>query len=168
MKTKEKIFVALVVTGLILKSFLIPGGGALMTLSLYLLSIYYLVTYWLKRGLLILIGISLFITVLGILFRLQFYQYAYYMLSAGLIFCLVTQTYINMRNRNSGRIFFKSSLKRIIIVASIGFILLLIPSRILFAFFHRNRPEYVRAVFNTWDDPENEKYQEELRNQESK
>ena len=72
MSSKEKIFASLALAGLILKSCLIPGGGALMTLSLYALSVYYLITYWFKRGLLILIGIALFITVLGILFRLQF------------------------------------------------------------------------------------------------
>src|SRR5690349_17922345 len=120
MKRKEKILASLVMAGLILKSLLIPGGAALMTLSLFFLSVYYLITYWLKRGLLIFIGISLFITVLGILFRLQFYPFSYYMLSTGLILCLVTQTYINMRNRNTGRTFFRTSMNRIIIVASIG------------------------------------------------
>ena len=152
-----------------------------MTLSFLILSIYYLfyflTFYNLKFSILfeknfydnwktylkmILISIALSLTVLGILFRLNFYSVAYYFITIGLFLLTAAQFNLNNLSLKNEFINLATTFKRISIVGFIALFVMVLPSKRLFYFLDRNRPEYIHAVFASWDDPNNEQLQKEV------
>jgi hypothetical protein len=187
MKQTEKILGLLAILALVLKFMLVPGSSILAVLSLSLLALLYqflsfaffnnirLRNIFKKesyRGLTslriigtIVLGFSLAIAVLGILFKFQSYPGASMMLIEGLsalVLCLVVTLirYSNNKSSNYKRIF-----SRIAIVGGIALSISLTPRLKLFEILHRNHPAYVQAVKHLDADPDNKVLHDEVEKQ---
>jgi len=190
MKRTELILVILATTGVILKIALIPGGGALMTISLLTLSTLYLcLSFALFNDLKIKkiikkssyqtlsslklfgsvgTGVALSTMAFGSLCKMQFWSGAKLRLELGLISGLIVLVFGIIKFQETRLKYYKNILIRIFIWGFVSLSIFLFPSKTFFRIFHRNQPEYVKAVLDSWDKPNDKDLQEKARNERSK
>lgn len=168
MKKAELYLVGITIVALILKIFRIPGNSILLILSLSALSsMYFYFGILLFNGIRLreifkkdsylnlskkrligslVLGISLSILVIGILFKIELWPRANNMLLPGLfllVIILITLFYFNGKNKSP---FGTRVHKRIIVVATSSVLFYLIPSDLLIDLYHRNNPEIIMLI----------------------
>jgi len=174
MKT-EKTFWIIFVIAFILKLLNIPGNGILTVFSLFLLGIlywpacmYFFCDKKFKRQNLVFTAISgMFLAVIpiGILFKIQNYAGKENFLILGMIggIGILIATYI-LKKKSSDELlkYYKNMLLRSIVLTVAIILFTFIPSRIIIQIQHRDDPELVRLLIQTVENPENDKYWEDL------
>lgn len=178
MKILEKILAFGIVTALILKFTLIPGGDTLTLWTILLLAcLYYPLGFLffnqirlrhifkkdvyknltaLKIVFAAVAGLGLSIVCIGILFKLLQLTGADQMLLMGLVLSIivfVVSMFLFLKNKD---VISKSVLKRISIIGGVGFFLLLTPELSIIRFQFRNHPAYIEAYANYLNDPTND------------
>lgn len=182
MKQTEKVLIILSILFLLLNIFFIfPGGNMLFVLTLMLLSLIYFFFGFalfnnirfrkiLKKESYVNIsslktlgavsaGISLSITVIGILFKVMFWPGSFTNLKFGiisLIFILIISLIKNFKSKSD---FYNKILQRSIIFGGIAISLLFISNQNLAEIKYRNEPEYAKALIDVMNNPENKEYQ---------
>jgi hypothetical protein len=190
MKRTELILVILATTGIILKIALIPGGEALMTISLLTLSTFYLClsfaffndlkikkifkksSYQTLSSLKLFgsvgTGVALSTMVFGSLCKMKFWSGANLRLELGLILGLIVLVFGIIKFQETRLKYYKNILIRIFIWGFVSLSIFLFPSKTLFRIFHRNQPEYIKAVLDSWDSPNDKNLQEKVRTERAK
>lgn len=175
MKLAEKIISITFLVGLLMIFYQITGGGLITTLSLVSISSIYMafslllfnqlsIKELLQSGTLdkigrlriigsILLGLSLSVLTLGILFKIQLYPGASAMLKLGLIGVSVALLIGAIKYIKSRDIFYKSIFKRIIIFGGIGLFFYLLPKANWLTIRFPDNPDYVQAVINYDQNP---------------
>jgi hypothetical protein len=177
MRVLEKALVILVLIGIVFKLLHYPGGGLLIVIGLFLLSILYFALGWLlmrdratkvnRLGISIPAGLSLSIICSGIMFKLQYWPGSGVMLLAGttLLAAMMIATIAVRASDVSGdpglKGFYNGTLKRLVIYAVIGAMLFLTPSSALLKLQYRDDPEYLEHLLKLDEDPDNEEYRRE-------
>jgi hypothetical protein len=194
MKVAEIILGVLCLLAVLLKIFLVTGlhASILLALAMMLLSLYYLIfTLPLCTGITLknifkkesyepigerrsmivfssfLSGLSLAITLIGLLFIFQFWPMAFYVLSSGLKIMGVALILSAIRYIRTKSVFYVSVFKRMLVVGIVGLFFLLMPSPSLAwaKILYRNYPEYIEAMEAFMKDPENRQLQENVDNE---
>lgn len=186
MKRIEKILGLTALIAVILKLLLIPGGGALLTLSLAPLAIYYYLSFAILNDIqlkdifkkesyngitplkmigVIVFGLTLSAITIGALFYLQFWPGAFIQLQAGFVFLLIIFIVSLIRYNKNKSGFYKRIFIRAIIFGGVSILLLSTPPIAFFEIFHRDNPDYVSAVKKSWADPNNEELLKERERQ---
>jgi hypothetical protein len=167
----EKSLIALTLLGILLKCSLLKGGDFLLFLGLGLLSMLYFVgSYFQARAVLgdipltsttsaiisskptsyaalkIISGIVLSTIVVGILFKLMFWQGSDPQLVSGLIGSILLTGWAYAASKATGATYSipKKVLRRSTLVVLLGALVWVTPSTLLFSFFHRNDPTLVQ------------------------
>jgi hypothetical protein len=190
-RSLEKSLIALTLLGILLKCSLLKGGDFLLFLGLGLLSMLYFVgSYFQARAVLgdipltsttsaliaiaskptsyaalrIISGIVLSMVVVGILFKLMFWQGSGPQLVSGLIgsILLIGWAYASSKATGATYSIPKNVLRRTTLVALLGAIVWVTPSTLLFGFFHRNDQTLVQKWTQWHAHPDNPEYLAEL------
>jgi uncharacterized membrane protein len=172
MEKIEKILLALVAIALVLKFTFVPFGSLILAVALTSLAIIYAcfgLLFFNKnkdaktpKAASAMLGIGLFITCIGILFRVQLWPLSKINLLLGLIisfiaFVVITISHSNKKNEN-----YKFIAKRVIIISGFGLILFLLPSLFFVKLQYRNYPDYIKAYEAHEKDPHNRELRENL------
>ncbi len=191
MKKAEIYLALLALLAIIFKLALIPGAGILTVLSLSILGMmYYFLGFAFFNGIklreifkrssyknitaakiigAVLAGWVLSMTLIGIMFRLQFYPGGHNMLFFGLLGMMgvIVVSIIARLIAGESRIF-PRILKRIAVVAAVSALLYITPTDTLLDIQHRNNPEYRDAMKNAMANPDNDEYQQKLEEEREK
>lgn len=184
MKRIELVFSAIAFAGIMLKLVLIPGGAALTVIGLSGLCLLYFCLSFaifnrisLRQALKkqaysgispnrllgsIATGFALSLLLTGILFKLQFWPGANTNIAIGLFSILCILIVGIARFSASAADYYKMISRRILILSLVGIGLWIVPSRVLFGFFHRDHPAYVDAVIKSWENPGDADLQKEV------
>jgi len=100
-------------------------------------------------------GLTLSITLLGILFKLQFWPGASLLLIIGLSALLIVTIISLIKYKVNKSHLYKNIIIRAAIIGICGIILLMSPSNILIEIKYRNHPEYIEAIKKLNQDPDN-------------
>lgn len=182
MKTAEKIFGALIIISIVLKLLNISGNGILFTLStLFLMSLYFYLGFAMFNDITfkgifkqqsykeistlriigsIVAGIGLSILLTGILFRLQHWPGANFQLLIGLIFSGIILIIVLIKYLKEKSLFYKRVLSRLIIIGGFGLILFYISDYSIDKIRYRNYPDYVKALEDLEQNPDNREFRE--------
>jgi hypothetical protein len=176
MKT-EKIVTLIFILALIARLLDLPGPSILLILSLGIISILYfpLAFYFFSDktinrqniALSIVGGMVLAIIPLGILFKIMFWPGAQIELTASLILTpiLLIITIILSRNSNEElKIYYKNYLTRIIFWLTLCIVFYFVSNSTLIRIQNHNDPELVRLKIQSFENPDNEEYYNDLQN----
>jgi hypothetical protein len=181
----ELISIALFILALLLFLFSLPGGAALMILSLGFLSIlYFYFGFALLNGIplrkifkkssyssissmrivgAIGTGIGLSTAIIGVLFKFMSWPGSYFMLIIGLLFVSVFFFYSLVKLFMNQSAFYINIICRVAFFGGIGLLLLLLPSYTLSEIrYGKNHPEYIEALKALESDPTNEILQDNV------
>lgn len=176
MKTFEIITLISILISIILRICLVPGASALIVLSfmmLYLLyfpfgfllinniplrrvfskSAYQSTTIWKIIGA-VLAGFALSIAVAGVLFKIQSWPGSSILFTTGFtfltpIFCLTVFHFYKTRAD-----YYKKLSIRIFFICVTGLLMILVPEEIKVKVFFRDHPNFVNALLNAFDNPD--------------
>ncbi len=184
MKKFEKIFGIITIIALVMKLFLIPGAGILLTLSLSVLSCFYFLfgfaffngiklkqifqssSYKGISALRIIgsigLGIGLSEICMGILFKIQHWPGAHLQLHCGLLIILIILIVALFQYFKSENKFYPFIFKRIAIIGGFGFIMFLLTDLDIVKIMYRNHPSYIKTYEEYRKDPQNEELIEKL------
>lgn len=181
MKKIELTIIIIAVIGLILNFLHFPGGVTLTVFSLGLLACFYMYFSFMifndiklkevfkketykeieaKRIIgAIIVGFVISIGIIGILFKLMIWPGAKIQLTFGLICLGITGILclIKLRNR-----FYSKILKRVLVLGVIGLFLFIIPPRILLQWKYPYHPDYINAILDYNENPDNQEKYEKL------
>ena len=182
MKSLEKVLLIIFLLSLIFKYFHGVGSSLLLLLSTNLLAIFYFyfsfalfnniefkkifkkTSYpkFVRKRLAITIfsGFSLSISFIGILFKIEIYPGAVVLLIAGLAATTVLTLITLYRNSKTEGNFFFRILARVAIAAIFIISLLKISDRTLLEWQYPNNPDYIDAVLNSLNNPNNDSLRE--------
>ena len=176
MKT-EKTVISIFLLSLILKWSNIPGSSLLLILSLMVISILYLPLAFyffsdkeLKNqniALSITGGIALSIMPVGLLFKFMYWPGAQVMLIGGIFFTvilLIVTFILSRQNNETLKTYYKNYFIRIIFWLSLGLILVFTSKRTLIQIQHSDDSELVRLKIQSFENPDNEDYSNQLDN----
>ena len=176
MKT-EKTFIGIFLLALILKFNNIPGSSVLLILSLGVISILYLPLAFyffsdksLKNQNIVLSitgGMALALMPIGILFKFMYWPGAQVSLIGSIFFTsilLIIVFILNRQNSEQLKTYYKNYFIRIIFWLSLGLILCFTSKRTLIEFQHSDDPEMARLQIQSFENPSNEDYYNELQN----
>ncbi len=184
MKRIEPLLAALVVIGLLMKFFLVPGGTEIMVISLIVLAcMYYPVGFFyfnsigiskiFKResysGLSVFQGMGAFvgglifsILLVGILFKLIQLPGSRPMLITGLVaggpfllIIIIVKYFFSTRESS----FYRNMIIRSIVIVGISGILYVTPGLVLVKIFYRSHPDYIQAYEQASNNPNDEELQ---------
>ena len=178
MRKAEKIIAVIAITSLGLNLFLVTGGGAMTVLTLFLLSLIYMIFGFAIFNKLKLrdlfnkesyneispkriigavgAGLALSTTTIGLLYKIQGWTGASVQLGTGIV-CLVAVMIISIiKNSKNKSDYYRGIIKRCIIFSSLGVILLLLPEKAWTDFKYRNHPTYLKALEKASADPDND------------
>lgn len=184
MKKTEIILAILAIAALICNLNLVPGGSALTVLTLSALAILYMYFSFAlfnnvslrnvsKKGTFAGLGklriigaaasgVALALTIIGIMFKIQFWPGGEIQLRIGLLGLVIVSAIGIFKYIKTKSPFYVNILKRIIIVGGLGLILVLSPKLSWFEIRYRNHPEYVEAMQKATANPENEELWEKV------
>jgi hypothetical protein len=168
MKKTEIILLALMLAAMILEICDIPGGGALLALSSLLLSLLYLfcgfaffntiqlrnifksASYsgisWKRILFSIATGCVLFLMVMGILFRIQYWAGSAVMLTMGIIPSIFVLVFAIIKAVPAKSIFYPKVIKRLAVFLALGIFLYLLPRSFMLDIRYRNEPETLNRI----------------------
>lgn len=167
MKLTERILIALFVLACVLRIFHLPGGGLLTVLSLFVLSVFYIVGgYWLlaygtkkestyenNTALSILAGIALCFAIIGVLFRLMIWPGDFVELIAGCVFTgavLIAGAILFKGKPN----YYRQLFIRVGAVFFISLILLFVSGMDVYRFVHRDDPALIEKFGKVKENPD--------------
>lgn len=178
MKRTELIMAAVALIALVLNLMLIPGSTSVLTLTLLLFTVFYLVfgfailngiglkTIFRKesyRGisglrivLAVLLGYGLASASAGVLFGLQNMEGAGIMLTSSLLQLIFFSLLVLIEFLISKSDFYKRTLPRIAVWGGLVLVLSILPTDAILEFKYRNYPEYLEALKNERADPGNQ------------
>ena len=167
MKLTEKILAALIFISILLKLFLIPGGGVLLVLSMQLLTIiYFALGFAFFNGIrlrnifkkasyegistmrvvgAVVTGICLSNLLVGILFKLQLWPGANATLIVALIPTIIVLIIILIKLFKNKDSYYSGIQLRIAIIGTIALLLFLLPSISIIKIQFRDHPRYIKA-----------------------
>jgi hypothetical protein len=165
----EKMCVALAAIGVALKFTSRSGGGLLIVLSLSTLACIYFLgnqllfrdrhTRVMVRGLSALGGMAAALTVIGILFRLQYWPGSGGQLMMGLVASAVVTAWALLRRQreNGGEKdrYLHGMVNRFLVTLAFGAILFSVPQSALIRLEYRHDPKHAELMVNFLSDPEN-------------
>ncbi len=111
---------------------------------------------------LLLLGFSLAIVLIGILFKLQSWPGASPILGAGSLGLFIALIVGLIKYKAKMPLYFSEALKRILIIGGVALSLLLIPKASWLEFRYRNHPSYIEAVKEYWENPNDQKIIDKL------
>lgn len=178
MKIAEFILAGIAFIGLLMNLLLFPGGGAILTVFLSMLSMFYLSLSFLifnpeiiskqpadqvrsKAKPLRIIGsvgtgIGLSIALVGILFKMMHWPGAAAMLLVGGVVTGIVAVIVIIRIMTTKSVFYKNVLIRTSLIGLITLILYMLPPYALLEFKYREYPNYIKAVKRSNENPQNE------------
>lgn len=178
MKRTERIIGIIAFVSIILNLNLVPLGSTLSVISLSCLSVFYmylgsaifcgvpLQKVFIKesyagysnrrKSVNVMIGMIISATLVGILFKLQGWPNASFLLQIGSGGLLISALIYFIKVRDKNPAIYSNVINRIAIVAMFAFIFMLTPKEKLLEFKYSNHPEYVKAVKKAWADPDNQ------------
>ncbi|GAB7087584.1 hypothetical protein JCM15579A_16880 [Marinifilum fragile] len=109
-----------------------------------------------RKSVNVMIGMIISATLVGILFKLQGWPNASFLLQIGSGGLLISALIYFIKVRDKNPAIYSNVINRIAIVAMFAFIFMLTPKEKLLEFKYRNHPEYVKAVKKAWADPDNQ------------
>jgi glucan phosphoethanolaminetransferase (alkaline phosphatase superfamily) len=183
MKTVERIFIAIALTGFAFRALHLPFGSLLLITGLCGVTIMYMyLTLPLLHGVRlremlkkeayeptspkrmlgsILSGVSLALTLMGVLFYLQFWPHYHLHLYVGVVGLCIAIIVAASRYTASNS-FYRRLYQRIIPVAFIGLAAVFVPNFLWFEYSYKAHPEYIEAVRALQNDPNNAELQERV------
>lgn len=183
MKKFEIIISCLAVIAIILKFIGIPGSGLIVVLTLMTLAITYYFAFALFNNIRlrtifksssyrytntkrivgsVVLGLSLSLVIIGLLFKLQLWPGAAIQLNTGLVFlaiCFIVAMINFMKSRDE---FYLPLFKRIAVVGGFGLFILLTPDSALIDIYYRDRPELAELMKQSMADPGNDEIRYQL------
>lgn len=187
MQKFEATVCVIAVIGIMLNLYHLPGSGIILFLSFSTLSLFYYLGFALFNGIrfkdifksgayshtnakriigAIGVGFVLSILVMGSLFKLQLYPGGNYLLRTGLLItALIFIIVINFYFRKSDA-YFKSILKRLVIIGIAGLILFMTPSFGIVDIYYRNYPELAELHKKVLANPDNNELRDKLHKKE--
>ena len=182
MKKFEIVVAIVIVISVVLRLLDIPGSFPVMLISLSILSmLYYPFGFLLLndiplKGIFkkesyngkstlrivfsVLAGLALSVTVIGLLFKIEFYPGARFMLELGSLGLFVAVIISIIKYRKNRDLFYSSMVKRAVIIGGLALFLLVLPNSILVDLRYPNDPEYAKALTNSLDNPSNKELRE--------
>jgi hypothetical protein len=183
MKTVERIFIVIALTGFAFRALHLPFGSLLLITGLCGVTIMYMyLTLPLLHGVRlremlkkeayqptsskrmlgsILSGVSLALTLMGVLFYLQFWPHYHLHLYAG-VGGLCIAIIVAASRFTSANAFYSRLYQRIIPVAFFGLAAVFVPNFVWFEYSYKAHPEYIEAVRALQDDPGNADLQQRV------
>ncbi len=180
MKKVEIIIAIIVIIGLVLKYFHIPGGSLVLLLGLMTLSfIYFYASFAYFNGVSIrsvvkkqggkklkpfaavsafFFGWGLSILIIGILFYIQIWPGFRVMLLTGLIVTIVGAIAFLIARKDK----FLQTILRTVLIGGLGLFLYLFPIMKYIDFVHKDNPEYAEKLKKVYANPDNMTYRKEL------
>ena len=190
MKKVEKVFVLLVLIGIVLRLMLVPRSAALMFLSSVALCLFYFYlgfalfndirlrsifkksSYDATNTMHILAGIAsgfaLSAACVGIMFKFLSWPGSFFQLLLAIFACTIIFVISLIKMKGSNIPFYKRILTRIVSFGSVCVLLLTIPQNTFFEIMWRNHPDYIRAEENLRKDPGNKELLEKAKEEEQK
>lgn len=191
MKYLEIILAIAVLIGVIMRWFSFPRGPLISILSFFLLSgIYMCFSFALLNGVrlrdlfksgspfkeisqariggTVLVGLTLAILVIGILFKMLFWEGADAILQVGLVGSFIAVAVGMSRYLKTKSPFYIGLFKRIIIYGGLGLVLFLIPEMTLVEMKHKDHPAYLEALRKAKENPDNEELWKQVQKEEDK
>ena len=107
-------------------------------------------------------GISLSITLNGILFKVMFWPGSYTNMIVGIFSLLIIVVFSLIKNSKNKSDYYAKILSRSILFGLIALTLSFISNERLAAIKYRNDPEYAKALIDVMENPDNEQYQIKL------
>ncbi len=183
MKKFELIVGLFAILAIFLKILHISGNGILTFIAFSTLSIFYYLSFALLNGIRLReifkngaykntnakriigavgVGFALSATLMGALFKLQFWAGGDLQLLTGLVvtgIILVFATIFYYRNKIE---YYRRIFRRIAIIGGFGFMLFLTPNSTLVDIYYRNNPDYADLFKRVLADPENDVLREQL------
>lgn len=177
MKKAEIIIGTISIIALGLNLLLVPGSGILTVLSLSSLTmIYFYLSFALfndirlrkifkkesYKGISTLrivgaigAGLALSITIVGLMFKFQSWPGASFNLGIGLVGLLIVTIIGLIKYSKNKSDYYTRIFKRTAVFGGLGLILMLIPKASWIELKYRNHPDYVKALKNAMDNPDN-------------
>lgn len=184
MKNLERILAALIILALIFKYFLIPFGGVIITVSLtFLALLYYPVGVWLFNGVgfrqmfrkssykglsawrilgSVVVGFTLSVLSLAILFKVQLWPGSETMLLVGVTSSAVVLVVSLIRYFDKKELFYRRIITRTLVFGIIGAVLFLLGPYDLERVWFRDHPQYLEAIDRYLENPESETLRERM------
>lgn len=178
MKKAELILGAITLIALVLNLFLTPYSGVLTVLSLSALSAMYMYfSFALFNGVrlrhifkkasykeipamrivgAVLTGFALAATIMGLLFKIQYWPGANVNLAVGVIGLAIVLIVGAIKYSMTKSKYYTGIFKRIAVYGGLGLILLILPRHTWLEFKYRNHPGYVEAFKKAMADPDNQ------------
>jgi hypothetical protein len=190
MKKTEIVLIGIFIIGFILMLFGISGQGILMVLGLGILALYYtffgfallndirLKNIFKKESYKdistlrilgsIAAGFCIAISLNGVLFKIMFWPGSYILQINGILFLIVITIIGLIKYSKDKSPFYSKLFKRTITISIVGIFLFLLPSEKLVDLKYPNNPKYVKALKDSWANPNNIEYQKKYQEEREK
>lgn len=183
MKRTELILGLIALAAVILKLFTVTGSGILLVLSFTALAILYYFSFLLLNDIRfrdifkkkaykhttalriiisVVVGFAFAYTLMGALFKMQFYPGANILLGLGLITTSLVLVFSAISYFQKRTAFYRGVLTRIAVIGGLGLVLFFTKANTLVDVYYKNNPEYAELLKRSMADPDNQELSAQL------